>query len=452
MTLPHLVFSDGIHESALLSSIAGTGRTPNADVYSAYATWTFPIDSRATVHRGVNARLVEDEETHTTLPTPSATDAPRTLRSMLERAVVRGLGDARRVAVMTGGGVDSGILLALTIDVARRAGKEAFAVALDYAGPGDDRPYLVELEKHLRCEVVRVAPEAGVEHISMVDGVDAAPSHIPTGPLEAAMLMAAKRAGAERVLSGAGGDQLFDGHARSLARFVRRGRFLEGWRRARSLRGFGKPTPFSWLLRPILADRLPRSVRVARAITSTVPHWAGPIFREHEERRTRHYRVALRSSLPDARAFEHELADAQHMQFAWLRHQLVVVTKMPCADPFLQPELVRTVRAWPPEWLLRGEIRRGLLRAAVADLIPSSLARRIDKAAIAPALVRLFHAANVRALLEPLIDVERLSTLGIVDSQRFRSDAEAFLRAPERGHPWTTVWCVLVLERFLRTR
>ena len=172
------------------------------------------------------------------------TDAPRFVRAALRNAVARTLEGARRVAVMTGGGLDSGGLLALAMEWARARGGEAFAVALDFESEGDDRPHLHALEQHLGCRVVRVRPEDTGRRVELFrTGVDGAPLPWATAPFEIEVLARAKSEGADCVLCGAGGDELFDGDPVSLARYTRRGRWLRAASSARAMRGFGDAGP-----------------------------------------------------------------------------------------------------------------------------------------------------------------------------------------------------------------
>ncbi|MBX3233250.1 MAG: asparagine synthase [Labilithrix sp.] len=458
---PYLVFSSRLCRSERLTDVVRGGMIPpNPDVYAAYARWSLLVDHEATPYRGVVSTLVESNgapsNAEPDVPVPADEEsAARALRQSLEAAVQASMGDARRVAVSTGGGLDSGVLLALAVHVARRAKKEVVAVALDFGGAGDDRPYLADLERELSCEVVRVPPERGADHVALLDGVDAAPFYCPTGPMEAAVMEHARAAGAERVLTGAGGDQLFDGRATDLASFLRRGHVLEGIRRAQTLRGFEQPrSPIvTWLVRPLLASLLPPSIRARRAGRSSgfVPAWAGPALEDLEARRRRQTTAMLEKCLPDLRPFEDRIFVAQRVQFAWLRHQQTLTSGIRRVDPFLRPDLVQRVRSLPREWLLHGGIRRGLLRAAVRDLIPASLARREDKASVEPALVRFLRAIGGRAALRPYASVDVLASLGVVDRARFAAAYEAFVDQPAHPAGWLGAWCVLALERFART-
>lgn len=447
--LPDLIFSEGLRESRRLSELIGRRTTtPNVDVYAAYLNWRLPIDCHATVHEGFNVRLADVSGADAV----SDNEPTRALRAALEQAVARSMEGADRVAVMTGGGVDSGILLALAVHVGRRLKKDVFAVALDYAAKGDDRPYLAELERHLRCEVVRLAPEEGADHVEILDGLDASPSFVPTATIEAAVFDRAKRAGAARILSGGGGDQLFDGKPTSLANIARRGAPFEALRRARRLRGFGKPRPLEWAIRPVLTEHAPARMRARRWAERGLapPPWTGPAFRDFDERRKQHYRSRLAATLPDAEPFERYILEAQQMQVAEFSHQLGLRAGIPRMAPYFDASVVHVARSVPPEALIQGDVKRGLLRAAVADLIPESLAKRTDKATFEPALARFLRAANPAKLFEPYAGGERLAKLGLVDSELFRREVDAFIQQPERTTSWRWVWCALQLERFLR--
>ena len=72
------------------------------------------------------------------------------LRDEFLAAVERECAGVRRVAVMTGGGVDSSNILAAAVGNHRRWGTAAVVpLAFDYGGPGDERPQLRALCQHL---------------------------------------------------------------------------------------------------------------------------------------------------------------------------------------------------------------------------------------------------------------------------------------------------------------
>lgn len=421
-----------------------------------------PLDPRQTIYEGVELehpgvfspeRLRHLERR--TWPAVSARNAGSELQRSLRSAVDRSLEGRRCVAVLTGGGLDSSVLLALACDWAKRTGHRAFGVALDFAGEGDDRPFLAELEAHLGCEVLRCRPEDGAKHFDLfLRGVDASPFTWCGGPMEVEMLARARSEGAEVVLSGSGGDELFDGHPRSLAERVRRQGWFASMRDAAELEGFSKSRlpAVDWIVRPYLSRITPTALRRLRAARHRrPPTWAGPVSRAFHRA---WFAARIEDDLAD-KTNAHErrrvfLGSPHREHLLWLRHQEEVEAQAVAWDPYLDPVLIEDVLRFPPDWLLRGNVRRGLFREATKGLIPENLRRRSSKAAFEPAFLRLFRASDGYRKFRDYADVRELSSLGIVRREEFRAHVEAFLSNPEIGDGWTTVLPVLATEAFLR--
>ncbi len=100
----------------------------------------------------------------------------------LARTIDRTVGQVSKIAVLTGGGVDSGGLLATLIRRAR-ASRTAHVTALayDFPGPGDDRPHLGALTRFLDVEALRVRPSDASRLVKETFVIDAAPFEWPTG-------------------------------------------------------------------------------------------------------------------------------------------------------------------------------------------------------------------------------------------------------------------------------
>lgn len=386
-------------------------------------------------------------------------EAAAGLRRALDDTIDRAVGAARRVAVLTGGGLDSAGLLALATAWAQRAGGTAFGVALDFAGDGDDRPHLAALQARLGCEVLRVSPEDAADRIALVRaGVDAIPCTAPTAPMEIELMARARANGAEVVLMGVGGDELFDGNPRSLASMARGGQIYQAVRAARGLRGFATPrSPVaSWVVRPLLAACVPRALRIARARRSSrrpAPAWAGPRLAAYfAMSRARDLDSAARRIAvgEDPTTKSTDLAYRHYL--AWGRHVEQVGAGVERVDPYLDRTLIRQVERLPGEWLLHGGRRRGLFRESMRGLLPDSLRLRDDKASFEPALVRFVRAAGGLASLDDAAHATQLGDLGIVDRRAFRAAFEAFRANPADEDAWTTVWPALCVESFLRER
>lgn len=390
-------------------------------------------------------------------PPASPEDAIVRVRDALRLAVTRALTGVRRAAVLTGGGLDSSVLLALAVAHARETGGTAFGVALDFESSGDDRPHLRAVEQRLGCEIIRVRPEECTQRWPLVlRGVDATPLTWPGGAMEIELLSRARAHGAELALTGAGADELFDGEPRALAELVRGRRLRAAVDSARKLRGFDAPRSrlLTWLARPMLAGLLPVSLRAWRARRGgrRIPSWVTPRVRAWvDEQRDAQLREALVRPHGARARREAQLSRPHLDHLAWLRHQEEVGSGLGRVDPYLDTELVAAISCIPEPMLLHGDVRRGLFREATRELLPDSLRARLDKASFEPAFARFVAAADGFERLRPLASVPRLAALGLVDAARFREAFEAFVvsAADETGAGWTDVWPALCVEAFL---
>lgn len=415
----------------------------------------------ATLYRGVTCTedaAVEHPPVAPLTPSPNPVAAAHALRRSLAAAVDRALLGVRSVAVLAGGGTDSAALLALSVAWARRTGGRAFAVSLDFEGPGDDRPYLAALEDALGCEIFRLAPEAGAEHFDRVTrGEDAAPLTWPAAPMEIALFRTAKAHGAEVVLSGVGADELLDGEPSSCADLLHSAQVGDALATVAALRGFERPRSavVRWLVRPLLGRMLPIGLRrvMARMRRRTTPAWWGAALRAHHARWTS---MQLERSLArprDPEGRRRAFAAAPHREhLRWLAHQEVRAGGLPRVDPYVDPEVVATITRLPPTWLLHGGVRRGLFREAMRGVLPDLVRLRMTKASFEPAFRRCLAAAVPRGDFDGAVQARHLEALDLVDADLFEPQARRFLAGHDDADGWATIWPVLTAESFLRSR
>jgi asparagine synthetase B (glutamine-hydrolysing) len=445
-----------------LTSLVDKAAVPlDAHALAAWVLRGAPNRAEATPYWGIDCEQVDPPPRPPRGPCSGLADAPAFLRRALEDAVDVALAGTRRVAVSTGGGLDSSVLLALAVQWARRSGGSAFAVSLDFEGPGDDRPHLAALERHLGCEVIRVSPEQAAPRMAMIaTGADSAPVPFATMPMEVELCVRAREHGAERLLSGAGGDELFGGSPQSLAELARRGHPVLAVRAARRLRGFGRvrAPSWSWVMRPLLGRAQPVALRVWRARRAMpaqlpLPTWAGPVARSFlEESRRRAIRDLQRRPTTASQRLEALRRDTHRVTLAWSRHQGEQASGIDCWDPYLDLDLAASVTALEPYYLLFGDRWRGLLRASMQDLLPESLRERMDKASFEPALRRFMDAAGGFASLRSLASGRALASLGLIEPGPFAAAFEHFVAAPEDGVSWMALWSALSVEAFVRGR
>ena len=455
----HAKHAHGGTSSSSLSALVDRDTVVEA---SRLATWVFrrsPERTYETPYRDIDVEHVTmSSSVDPQRPAPPLSEAPAFLRRNLDAAIDVALMGVRRAAVMTGGGLDSSVLLGLATRWAERTGGSAFAVSLDYEAEGDDRPHLAALERHLGCEVLRVTPEDAAGRISLMStGADAAPAGFATMPMEVEMLVRAREHGAERVLSGAGGDEMFGGDPQALADVALRGHPVRAVRSARRLSGFGRARApaWSWVMRPLIVRSAPTAFRAWRARRRPVapaPAWAGPVGRAFLDEKQRAARVVPARPRTAAERFTSVRDDAHRVVLAWARHQEEHASGVDCWDPYLDLDLTAAVASLPPEYLLYGDRWRGLLRAAAHDLLPESLRERMDKASFEPALRRWTDAAGGLEALRPLSSGRELAALGLVEPKPFAAAFERFVATPEDGVSWVSLWSALSVEAFLRAR
>jgi asparagine synthase (glutamine-hydrolysing) len=439
--------------STELAPLVSRSEKLDVEVLAATLLHQAPLSTAASFYRDIDARPAPD-----VWGPPDgdiAGGAPRErLRSVLLGAIARAIEGATRVAVLASGGIDSACLLALTLEASRARGVSVLAVALDFASDGDDRPHLRALEESLRCEVLRVPPEAGAAHLApMRNGVDEAPFTWPFGPTQIALYEAARSRGADRILTGAGGDHVFDGDPRWLADEALR-HPLATVTLARALRDFDRPRSpvLSWIVRPHLARALPRGWRRWNARRHAVGHealpWAGPrALAMLDALKKRRLAMDLE---PYARAdVEAYFGDPNRRYISWNVHQEQIAGGLERRDPYFERSVAKLMAAFPASVVFDGHRRRGLLREAFRGRVPDVVLDRPDKADFGPAFARFFRAAGG---LDAFAEERRgraLASLGLVDRARFEpAIARAFASAEENA-AYGYAWGALAVEAFL---
>lgn len=374
------------------------------------------------------------------------------LRELLLRAVGRVAARGERVGVLSGGGLDSGALVAL----AHHEGIDVNAFALAFGGPGDDRPHLRALAAHLGLEPLSMPPfDADVPPLLAAAGL---PLTWASGAAEATLMARARAWGARVVLSGLFADDCFDGDPRSAAELVqsigafaaiararryddatlREGarRVLGPWARSsvpgaaraflRRLRGpFARP-----VRRPLDGPRL---ARVRRETSERARE-------DHDDAKIEGAHARIRSAFFSA-----------HLGFASeLRMQEESLSGVLRVDPYLDAEVATFALSLPPHLLLGDGQRRGLFREALVGLLPDSVRTRRDKASFAEV-----HASLLRPPLAARVLADRrfeaLGDLGIVTPRAAESALEraSHDEAFARAHG-AELYALLAAEAFAR--
>ncbi len=385
-----------------------------------------------------------------------AEDLAAEFREILVEIVARDARGLSRASVMTGGGMDSSGVLAVA-KLGYRQGRHRClfdAVAMDFGGPGDDRPHLRALCSSLEIEPLRVQPEEAVRLVPSVLTADAAPLYWPTYPLEMAAVRRAARAGAEAIFTGSGGDVVTGGDFSFYSERTLGRRLLPAMWGAAKLETLWPSSPSSrvmdLVLKPAARRLVPRSwLELRRVDQLTRTHrwaWAG-----------RRLRAFLLEDAERA-AGEEQLQEKSWYSWMALSHDLVRVADLrgQCEHesrlaehcPYLDAKLVEFVAGIPPEMRFHGHRDRGLFREAMRGLLPESLRTRPDKADFEPMLNEVGTAAHSKGALGRLVKMEALGDLGLVDPAAFECAVRRAV-AKGDGRVWADVWPALAAEAFM---
>jgi asparagine synthase (glutamine-hydrolysing) len=420
------------------------------------------VEETRTIHRGI-AKLRPFEEltfgphgirSRVTETPPLALDVdPDGLVRELERrildAVDRAAGSGR-VAIMLSGGLDSSTVLAALL--ARRGRDQVIALTIDFEGAASDRPYVRALEEHFGIDVVRVDPHDAREAMRGALVLDSAPGCHSWDVLGTLCARRAADAGADVMLTGAGGDEVLGGDfALGFGARLRRGD-LTAIRDAMTLPLSYPESRWSRLRAvavPFLRPHVPRWVFEARARRQLARHrWAGPVLQSELERR------AARPPKPEgwtpAARYDALAREPLFEPNAESWAQVKLLGGAARRDPLYDEELVRFAMAVPPPEHVSGGIGRSLHRRAMEGHLPDIIRRRVSKADFQVALsAALFPIDDLRELLT----FSHLGDAGIVDPDALRAFLQPLLDTPEAETTqwlWLYIWPAIAGEAFLR--
>ncbi len=382
----------------------------------------------------------------------------RWLWDEVRAAVRRSIDGKARVGVLAGGGVDSSGVLAAALAEARGAApKEVFAVTLDFASAGDDRPYMRDLASALGIVPVRVRPRAAAPFLRSALMMDELPYPTPSGPLDEMMARTAVEHGADVLLTGAWADEILYGDQRARAlEFLRKP--VRALRAAARMQvpweSTARERVASWIVQPLVRPLVPRSVlRRRHARRDAGERWLGP--RGHAELA----RVRATSSGPapfhrsPGQRLRRYATSALACDVADGRGQLNAVTGCVQVDPFGDPALVAFMTRIPPMMLSHGDQFRGLLRLALKGAVPDTVRTRPDKAWFEPAFAELVEAGGGLSAFGDLLEARTLVGAGLVNQHEFAAVVRRLMAAPasqESAALWAPVWRVLAAEAFVQ--
>jgi asparagine synthase (glutamine-hydrolysing) len=343
-------------------------------------------------------------------------DWPEQLRQALRGAVARWTLSDVPVAVSLSGGLDSSAVTALLAE----AGQDLRTYTLGFTSPEDERLNELSLARDLaqrygtqHHELVVDADELLDDLLQMVWALD-----VPYGGGLPAWYVFRFMADDVKVgLTGTGGDELFGNYRRFVP--------FETGRLARFRRSFAK-----YYFEPsyYFTDEQKRGLGLDGPSTN---EWLENVFGRSGSSSARDSVLYLDTQTQLADEFLH-MTDRFSMQFS-----------LEARTPFLDSELVEVVARIPPNVRTSAEDPKGLLRAAVGDLLPHN----------APKRGFVFPLARwLRGPLAPLVDrllaPERLREQGL-----FREDYDFRSLDAERLWPLLMfqLWHLLYVEEALES-
>ncbi|MFF7970271.1 asparagine synthase-related protein [Streptomyces sp. NPDC007905] len=368
---------------------------------------------------------------------PHPGEAAKALRLALENAVGRRMG--RTTACHVSGGTDS---TSIALLAARQpAAGDLVLVAGRFAGGelAAERPYLAEAMEEIR----RQAPAArllvvDVDDVSDFDDFqhhagdpDEPHPHAFRAPFWARLHAAAAQLGCDTLLTGCGADPIADANPYHLHRLARTGRLRQLTKQARawaagSERGL-REILHAYVVQPALplaSERITALTR-GRTVLGGLGSFGRPRWLRPEFGRAHGYR---RASIAESRFMfgpepEQSLYDVANYLAApdplsWHRASQ---DGFFLSHPFLDPEVVATMRRLPAEATFRPGRPKAVLREAMADLLPAGIHARTVKVPF-----NELYARGLRTHGDELIDLCRSARHPLIEEM---FDIETLCRA-----------------------
>jgi asparagine synthetase B (glutamine-hydrolysing) len=378
------------------------------------------------------------------------------LRTGIFDAIARAMHGHATVGVMVGGGIDSSTILAHAVAQAARTGARVVALALDAEGNGSDRPYRKLLERAFDVEWEVLTPADCSSEVLGCLVVDDRPLPWASAGIDVALARAGSRRGATCILTGLGGDDLFDEDRRFLRSPVRHfGDLSAAALGSQKLRGVAFPsTAARWqslFLGSVLRDRAPGAVRGWRRAWgfSRKTPWATPSLRRWASALGDD--GASRASVPlvGKDRIDH-LSHAMHLQRRVVtRAQVAQRAEIQVVDVLFDPQVATLVARLSPSLHFAFNFTRGLFRSAMPDSVPDAIRWRESKATNDGAVAAMLAGPGIRERLVDLANARELERLGLVKVDELRRRVTQSFDDPQTAD-WLRTFPALSVEAFLR--
>jgi asparagine synthase (glutamine-hydrolysing) len=374
-------------------------------------------------------------------------------------AVGRRLAGGGTAGVLVSGGVDSGAVLAAADRAAdRTVALRAYSAVFPRHRSMDESDLIRVQVEHLGLPDTRHAITGGRPLDAALRYLDRwrVPLPVPGHFIWEPLLTAAAAHGADCLLDGELGDELFGAGVLLIADRVRRGRLRDALRLARELPGAGSSPSGRWLVSILarygVAPSLPDGVRRIRGARAAAPWWMA----RNQARRHRSDPEWWRSL--DGPMWWAGLADAvtrgpDRLGFFDYFRRRGRAAGVPAHHPFLDLDLIETVLRLPPEHAFDPRLSRPLLRHAMRGLVPEPVRMRGRKSYFDPLLIDCL-AVNDRERLRRLLTARDAEVWSFADSAAIRSLVDGGPRGHPGGErPWLRdMWRLATAECWLRSQ
>ncbi|MGW5968675.1 asparagine synthase-related protein [Streptomyces sp. NPDC055186] len=355
---------------------------------------------------------------------PGLGGAAKALRLALENAVGRRMG--RMTACHVSGGTDSTsvALLAARLLAAEQGRPGGLVLLAGRFGRGElaaERPYVDEAMAEIRRHAPAARPVVlDVDDVADFDDFqhhagdpDEPHAHAFRAPFWSRLHAAAADLGCDTLLTGCGADPIADANPLHLHRLARTGQLRRMTRQARewaagSERGLWDIVS-AYVVQPALplaAERFTALVRRRGTVLGGLGGFARPLWLRSGFARAHGYRAAgiAESRFVFGRRPEQSLYEAANYLAApdplsWRRARQ---DGFFLSHPFLDPEVIATMRRLPAETAFRPGRPKAVLREAMADLLPPRIGGRVVKVPF-----NQLYARGLRTHGDELIDLCR---------------------------------------------